>query len=280
MKRIHEFGEFITAREDVRLVRALGIPPPWTNDPILATYRFCNINREHDTVTQGIRRLYRDKPAASLWFHLIVARLFNHIPTLTNFGTLTPSTWASTISDAVAVMEDHNERVFNPAYIVSTNGKQMAKVPYLITYVLGPIAKDWKLNERVTMCTCQAWADYLITFNGLGDFMVNQIVTDMKYTVLLPQVKTKDWTSFVMAGPGTKRGLNRLFGRPTQTSLSRQKAYTELLQVRERLVRHPLIDYFDDLNNLANSFCEFDKWCRVASGEGRPKQKYRPSVAP
>ncbi len=276
MKNLAAFSKFISAREAVRVNREAGKPWPWTRDPILQKFRFCNINREHDTVTRGIRGLYDGMSDKYLWFHLVVARLFNHLPTLTLLGQMPMVAWDKRITRVTQEMIGRGERVFNPAYIVSTNGHKMAKVPYLIEHVLDPIAHDWTARKP-PLHTCQAWADYLLTFNGLGDFMVNQIVTDMKYTTLLPYMLTDDWTSFVMAGPGTKRGLNRLQGRPTRDALSRTKAYDELLELRAALIKHqhPLVNYFLDLNNLANSLCEFDKMMRVSTGEGKPKQLYR-----
>lgn len=273
MKLIKEFARFISAREDVRVKRAAGQRPPWTKDPVLATYRFCNINREHDPVTIGIRKLYAAVPNEDLWVHLVIARLFNHLPTLRGFGTMTPRSWETAVRNVTRKMKERDERIFNPAYIVSTNGRAKDKVEYLVEDVLRPMEPFWRNLHMPT--TCQGWADFLLPFQGMGDFMTNQIVTDMKYTVLLPR-KTKGWETFVLAGPGTKRGLNRLYGSPTDASINRGAAIVALMEVRDWLRDndHPLISYFDDLNNLSNSFCEFDKYMRVSTGEGKPKQRY------
>ena len=36
-------------------------PKPWTKDTILQQYKFCNVHREHDTVTKWIKYNWRDK---------------------------------------------------------------------------------------------------------------------------------------------------------------------------------------------------------------------------
>lgn len=41
-------------RESIRLKRAAGLPPPWTDDPILRQYRFCNVRRLDDRVSQWL----------------------------------------------------------------------------------------------------------------------------------------------------------------------------------------------------------------------------------
>jgi hypothetical protein len=48
-------------RYSIRCKRAAGLPPPWTDDPVLAAHRFCNASREHDRVTIWIRQNIRER---------------------------------------------------------------------------------------------------------------------------------------------------------------------------------------------------------------------------
>ena len=50
----HEFLQWITEREAIRLRRIAGNPPPWTDDPILREWSFCNVCREADHTTEWI----------------------------------------------------------------------------------------------------------------------------------------------------------------------------------------------------------------------------------
>ena len=45
---------FATAREGerIRYRRMAGEPYPWTTDPVLREWRFCNVHREHDRTTE------------------------------------------------------------------------------------------------------------------------------------------------------------------------------------------------------------------------------------
>jgi alpha-glutamyl/putrescinyl thymine pyrophosphorylase clade 1 len=47
------FVSVMRERETIRLRRAQGLPRPWTADPILHSYRFCNIKREDDALPGG-----------------------------------------------------------------------------------------------------------------------------------------------------------------------------------------------------------------------------------
>jgi hypothetical protein len=42
---------WIAEREAIRIRRESGAPQPWTNDPIMQAWSFCNVRREHDRTT-------------------------------------------------------------------------------------------------------------------------------------------------------------------------------------------------------------------------------------
>ena len=55
---IREFYEFVSEREYIRRRRQLRpCNPPWTQDPILQQYKFCNVKRKHDRTTVEIRKV-------------------------------------------------------------------------------------------------------------------------------------------------------------------------------------------------------------------------------
>lgn len=82
--RIPELAGFMKARHAIYLARRAGKPGPWTQDPVLAGGRFCNIFRELDTVTIWIRKHIREPFAEhpNLWLMLAIARYINWPPTL------------------------------------------------------------------------------------------------------------------------------------------------------------------------------------------------------
>ena len=77
--RTDDLFAFVRERHQIYLRRKAGQTKPWTTDPILQQYRFCNVYRELDTVTKWIRDNWRrphcDDP--DLWFAMVVARLVN-----------------------------------------------------------------------------------------------------------------------------------------------------------------------------------------------------------
>lgn len=281
--KLDRFFAFCLERENIRLRREAGKKAPWTKDKILRTFSFCNVNREHDRVTKwidaNIRKPYAKHPL--LWFNLVVARLFNWPDTLKEIGFIDGQLELVSVLGACKRQKERTGKVFTGAYIVSTNGVKMDKVKYVYDKILWPIWEERRSCPSVEgRASCQEWAEWLMGFNGLAGFMANQIVTDMKYTPILPRDITPDWMRFVIAGPGTKRGLNRLEDIHVAKSWPRRAAEDKLRRIRSKIFLHyeknVVVDHFWDLNNLSNCFCEWDKYERVRLGEGRPRALFKP----
>lgn len=274
---LNEFTAFIEAREQLRQRREKK-KWPWTTDPILGEYRFCNVNRQNDRMTRLLQDwLYRGKhPLNAIEFNAVPMRLFNQAHTMQAIGWLDPMKegWQKQIKAGVAKVAAKGLTPFNPAYIVSTNGVAMDKVDYLIERVIGNVAARWRTHPKPG-ALCYDWAEWYMESDGLGNFIANQIVTDLKYG---PLNRSADWTSFILAGPGTIRGLNRMLGVDKGMSIPQAMAKKHLHDIREA-VRGMKLKYVDvgcflDLNNLSNCFCEFDKYMRAKTGDGTPKQRY------
>lgn len=270
---------WITERNQVLANKKSGKPKPWSSDPIFQTYRFCNVDREDDTVTkwihQHMRLPYRDDPY--LWFNLALARFINLPECLNELGYF--KEWKP--ERFLRVMdrrEKLNLRRFNGAYIISgagiTPGK--SKHSHLSDKVFTPL---WKRRHEAPIDSylCKSWDEFFSRTFGMGGFMRNQIIADMKYTDYLNYFATKDWDTYVSFGPGTRRGLNRVYGYPLDKSHKLDEWNLMVLRLREEILnRLPSFTIvLADLNNLANCLCEFDKYCRIKLEEGsRPKQLY------
>jgi len=75
---------WMTEREKIRQNRMAGIRPPFTQDVILQTFKFCNVFREHDRVTTWIRENIREPydKHPNLFVMLGMARIYNLPETL------------------------------------------------------------------------------------------------------------------------------------------------------------------------------------------------------
>lgn len=70
------FFEFLEERQKIYLAKEAGKPRPWTKDPVLRDYFFCNVYREQDTVTKWIAENWRNRKAAPgiIIFNMVAAR--------------------------------------------------------------------------------------------------------------------------------------------------------------------------------------------------------------
>lgn len=269
---VRRLVKFILEREEVRKRKEAGGAKPWTKDPILRAWRFCNVHREDDAVTRWISQHWRTPHADDplLWFAMTVARLVNNPATLKTMGYPKKSWVPEHFIMCMRELERHGFKPWGPAYIVSTNGKAMPKPEYVALHVLAPL---WEVRKDLTKWyqsaqTLAGFHEMLMRFDGLGSFMAAQVVADLKYVE--PLRSASDWRYWAASGPGSRRGMNRVMGRAVDVSMV-EKVWLERLQELQRVVcaEHSL-----HAQDLQNCLCEFDKYERVRTGEGRPKRKY------
>lgn len=274
---------WITERERCRVNKENGCPAPWTKDPIISKYRFCNVRRNDDRVTRWVHEnwLHPCGGDPDLWFAMAVARLVNWPGTL---AMLAPAVFSrSTVkwNAGIFVREMHRrkaagEKVFSGAYIVSTNGHKMDKAEYLAAKVLSPLWDARKALRPVAGDTLGEFCERLIHFDGMGSFMAAQVVADIKYDKQGALWDCADWHSWAAPGPGSLRGLLRLLNGDCDP---------ETLRISEKQWRIDFSDLWRQANgwlkdgitgqDLQNCLCEFDKFERVRLGQGTPRALYK-----
>jgi len=263
---------WITERETIRKVKEANLPKPWSTNPVMQETYFCNVNREDDRVTRWLRENWNYNLAPEFYdFAMIVARIFNLPTTLDILGQ--PVETHIWLEHAREVLEDrkfNDERIWNGAYIISTNGKKIDK----LTYCLGLLEKI-ALSPRITYnCSTLAEAHKeLMKLEGLASFLAGQVVADLKNSPGHPLQKAEDWNLFSAPGPGSLRGLE-WFWEEKVTG----RNYHEKIQDAYDLLNFELPESILSvlcMQNLQNCFCEYDKFMRVTNGTGRSKRKYK-----
>jgi hypothetical protein len=271
---------WITERESIRRLRAEGAPPPWSADHIFQKYSFTNVRREDDRVTRWIATNWREPHATDpdLWFAMAAARFTNWPDTMAELGFPVPCKrehFIATLQDRAA----RGEKVFNEAYNITNGGQSVPKAQH----VANVLDKLWTARNTLRPRPDERLAEWhgrLVQRDGLGSFMAAQIVADMKYVE--PLRRANDWMTFAASGPGSKRGLNRVLGRPLQTSWDEHGWRVKLRELHEDI--KPKLEGvgLGDLHaqDLQNCLCEFDKYLRAKLGEGHPKTRFTPHASP
>lgn len=272
--------KFIHAREEARIHKGLGNDKPWTSDPIVQKYRFCNMDRNDDPVTKFIHKKYLGQEDDFLIVNLTIARWSNQPAALHYLEVY--DVWDHLQKDFVETFDalrGAGKPVQNMAYMTWGGHKEFkgrAKHHCFNETTLRDLKASWKDRpEDMQNASLADMADWLIRAKGLQSFLVNQILTDLKYSKWFT---TPDAATFLLPGPGTRRGMNRLMERDIDAKVYESVVVREVLQLRDKLVMYvpASLEYsMLDPNNVANILCEFDKYCRVYLNEGKsPKQKY------
>ena len=276
--RVEDIWVFAQKRHYIYLRRTAGAPPEtWTDDPILKTYRFCNMYRELDTVTDWLRVHWREPHAdhPDLWHAFVVARHINNVPMLTALGGITLPWDPGHFIDVGMARKQAGERVWSAAYIIGTRTPG-DKCIYIADNVLTPMWRQRDVIRPQPGDTLTSWHMQLGLWFGMASFMAAQVIADIKHAT--PALKNAgDWHTFCASGPGSRRGLNRIFERDKNAPWREDDFRLKLLSLRQELA--PMFAAsgwaIPDAQDVQNMLCEFDKYERTRLGEGKPKQLFR-----
>lgn len=295
-----KMAKFIIERHKVYLKKThLEKPKPWTTDPILANFRFCNIYRELDTVSvwiiENIINEYRNND--NLWFMLAMARVINWPDTLQEI--MEEGLWPKQRFDPEAVYKlldarkKRGDKVITGAYLINSvfptghPHTDKGKTYYIPHMALAPMWNDRNKIGPVFKTTMKASAQTLQLYRGWASFMSYQVVVDLSYSKRWLK-NASDYNTFNAPGPGTVRGLNRYFTGVAKPTIPKKDLNARIIQQREEVnakVRELVPDKWwtgdfktgfaeISMSNMSNSNCEFDKHQRVVRGEGEMRASY------
>lgn len=288
---------WMSERQAIWKRRADGLPRPWTHDLILQSFRFCNVFRELDKVTEWIRDEIRipfeDHP--HLWFMLAAARYINFPPTLAELMSL-EGAWPSSrgfnpknMTEVLDLRKTRGQQIYTGAYMIRAESDprtpwyKWTKQRYVSEVVLGRL---WEDRDRIsgllkeTKTLRGAWEILCrdSRYVGWGPFMTYEWVTDLRWTRYLEDAEDK--MSWANAGPGALRGIRRLKHPEFKLVGSESVTQKEALVVMEELLKEapknlpPEIGGLLEMRDIEHSLCETDKYLRVFHGEGKPRSSY------
>ena len=292
--RAQAFYDFINEREEVRQRRLAGFSFPWTDDPILRSYKFTNVHRHHDRTSMELRnRFYGPHFHDDRRSVLMNCALFRYFGTW-DFALAVG--WQDYDSFDFEMIKDtaesrlaNGERVFTGAYVITNQGISAPKQEVVVDYFLKDLHKATPRLLEITQRT-QKWekvAEEMRLINGFGGtgFMTKEILLDTTYTGFWNRTYEDpkdgafsfpaDWNDWTPIGPGARRGAARALGDDSATPISESKSMwviKELLGWKEMLWQHE-----SDLvpTDIQFQLCEFDKYERVRLGQGKPRSRYR-----
>lgn len=301
-RSVASFFAYARERHSVYLRRAAGEPrEKWTRDPILQKYRFTNVFRELDKTTAWFRKHVRDpmRDRPEVLLATVVFRLLNRIPVGeaifcqkdleadSAFELFVRTGKSAHLKRAILALLPRGPFVTG-AYIISSppglskldgvmqilqNFHRSSEWERAAGGMLSVRGGPWTLQQAHAWLSAQPW---------LGNFHAYEVATDLRWTALLD--RAPDVMSWASAGPGARRGLNRVMGRDVRDrSLSDEDMLEEMRDVLWR-ANHgnqrgkppwPVDWPAWEMREVEHTLCEFDKYERVRLGEGRPRGVFR-----
>jgi hypothetical protein len=198
-----------------------------------------------------------------------MARQINWPETLEEIGF--PEHWNP--ERAKTIMQgrmDRGEKVYTGAYML-TGTLGGTKVQQTIDKILTPLYENPPTIYPESLE--KTWEQYL-PYAGFSGFMGYEVVTDLRHTKYLRSAK--DIMTWANAGPGAKRGLNRIHNRELKKIIKSDqlnKEMGDLLDISYLYLSKDIPKL--EMREIEHCLCEYDKYERVRLGEGRPRAKYK-----
>lgn len=265
----------------------------FTDDPILTRYKFCNTYRICDRVSQYLvknvqyGRTWNEK---DLLLRTVLFRLFSWPPTWDAIGGDSLSAKSFDLAVVMNLLDGRQssgEKLYTHAFILSGMDAfgESKKHRNHLRLVQKMVFED-NLTDRVVGAeSLKDVYTLLLSYPMIGRFMAYQLAIDLNYSTLI----NFDESSFVVAGPGAERGINKCFQSIGNNSLEDIIMYMVDSQeehfARLNLPFSGLYGRKLQAIDCQGLFCETDKYSRVkfpelTSNRTKIKSVYSPSGDP
>lgn len=265
---------------------------PWTRDPILGSFRFTNVFRAADRVSQYLirevqYRVDRLQDPKEVFFRTLLFKLFNKIETWEALEAVHgPLSWRTadlnSIERTLSMLQRQGRTIYSAAYIIPAPlfGHERKHSNHLA--LLAKMMSDGLPDQLRAANALETVYKAILAYSGLGRFLAFQYAIDLNYSSLLDFEES----DFVVAGPGALDGISKCFrdtGGMTAEQTIRWVTDRQSIEFAARGIRFRGL-YGRPLQPIdcQNLFCEISKYTRVSHPEiegvadrQRIKQKYK-----
>lgn len=271
----------------------------YTKDEILRTYKFTNVYRACDRVSQYLIKniIYKDVEkcrAEDLLLRILIFKVFNKIETweylCENFKEgITIQTFNANEISKILTLRKQTNPIFSNAYMMTGSHKKYdafsSKHEKWLTMIKEEFINKNIFTKILNANSLEQVYNILNECSFIGNFLAYQYAIDFNYCPYL----NYDENSFVKAGVGAIRGIKKCFinyGNTYEDAIYYvQNNFTELQRQYGYTNFKALPNHEPSLIDLQNCFCETDKYLRAKMPDlkidnVRIKQKYKESSLP
>lgn len=297
-KRVKLAAKWCVERHLIFIRKNSGEKKPWTQDPILQSYRFTNVYREVDRVTEEIMDEWV-KPNIdnrNIGLIALTGRLINYTNTLVKMRDAGFDYTRKPNNERLFALYNSirktKEQLCTGAYIVNTifpKGFEKidgSKADYLANFFA---LEAWSHRDTIaTAVESGSFTQLLDAYtqvHGIGKFIANQAAVDLTYTGHIDHDIEGSWSP----GPGTMKGIKIITQNPdlrpgTDETMKALDTYLE--DLNNEISRHKLFSANNkkmktnivpiSTPNASNTLCEVSKYAAMVLGSrDRMKNTYK-----
>ncbi len=289
------YWRFAAERQNIFFKRLHGEKSPFTSDPVLQTYKFCNAYRASDRVSQYLIQnvIYnKERSVEDVALRIVLFRLLNKIETWEalekRVGEVSVSSFSFTKYANTLSALKREQPIYGNAFILAAHkayGHAEKHKNHLAlledVFITHPLVAD-RIIKAPTLELLYTRLKELPLF---GTFMAYQVAIDLNYSEIFDFSEN----DFTVAGPGAVRGIRKCFvdagGKSTayiiKWMVEQQDHEFERLGIEFKDLWGRSLHAID----CQGLFCEVDKYCRVRhphlkSERVRIKNTFQPHVRP
>lgn len=285
------YWQFACERQNIFMRKLRGNTSALTEDVILKEFKFTNVYRASDRVSQYLIKnvIYQSGyTEEDTIFRILLFKIFNKIETWKklekHLGVINYNGFD--IEQYGKVLEhyfDMGETLYSGAYIMPSGKTTFGNERKFMNHLL---LIDYMIRDNITkkVIQCRKLEDLyhvLLSYPTIGSFLAFQYAIDINYSTLV----NFDEMEFVIAGPGANAGIRKCFSNSVDYSseyiirymCERQQEEFRRLGLKFVTLGGRKLQLID----CQNIFCETDKYSRVKfpdivdrNGRTRIKQKY------
>lgn len=271
------YWKFATERQNIFFKRFENKKFPWTDDRILSKYKFTNVYRATDRVSQYLIKnvIYKgSQQPEEVFFRTILFKIFNRISTWEfledEFGKISFSDYSFQKYDKLLCeVMDMKIPIYSAAYMMASGKSAFGyKKKHQNHLKLIELMIEDKVPSKLEQIkSMQESYNLLFDYPTIGKFLAYQYVTDINYSNLTNFSEME----FVKAGPGAVDGILKCFKNLGEYSF--EDIIRMMTDRQEDEFKRLNLDFKDlwgrklQLIDCQNIFCEVDKYSRVAHPE-------------
>lgn len=286
------YWRFAAERQQIFFNRINEMNYPWTDDPILLQFKFTNVYRATDRVSQYLIKkvIYEGSQEPNeVFFRILIFKIFNKIETWqflkSQLGDISWRNYSyERYNKLLLELLTLKIPIYSAAYIMASgkstfhlDRKHQNHLKLIEMMMIEQLPT--KLMNSVSM---EEGYNLLKGYPSIGEFLAYQFITDINYSNLTNYSESE----FVKAGPGAKDGISKCFSDLGDYS------FEDIIKMMNENQENEFLKLGLEFNTLwgrklqlidnQNIFCEVDKYSRVAhsnivglSKRIRIKQKYK-----